>query len=208
MQSPHDRHNSNSTISTNTSNGTRQIERNELPEKLTAEDWTATDDDEAERPSGFDSERDEDVRNALRERVLRGENSGKNEESILVALPEDKEYDNGLAETEMKESPPLLRGFQTNPDEQQPRICIALSILFPLPRKLVPKIQPKLQLRKRIRSVENDDELGLRYYDTPTLHRVNPANTVQTDFLFNRLIFCRGSWSILLLWVLSAVQRP
>ncbi|GLT77938.1 hypothetical protein SLA2020_494910 [Shorea laevis] len=70
------------------------------------------------------------ARNALTERVLRAENPGKNEESIVVALPEDKEYDNGLAETEMKESPPLLRGFQTNPDEQQPRICIALSILF------------------------------------------------------------------------------
>lgn len=49
---------------------------------------------------------------------------------MLVALLEDEEYDNGLVETEMKESLPLQRGFQTNPDAQEPSICVALSILF------------------------------------------------------------------------------
>lgn len=82
---------------------------------------------------------------------MEAEESWKKEE--FVALVEDEEYDNNglLVETEMKESPAVVRGFQTNPDEQQPRICIALSILF---------LSNNQKQSKGLR-VEDDDGFGL-----------------------------------------------
>lgn len=79
---------------------------------------------------------------------MEAEESWKKEE--FVALVEDD--NNGLlVEAEMKESPAVVRGFQTNPDEQQPRICIALSILF----------LSNNQKQSKGLTVENDDGIGL-----------------------------------------------
>lgn len=83
-------------------------------------------DDEGEVTSGFDSERVQYAGNALKQRPF------IEETFFAVLLGGQGERGDGLAEDGTKERAQFPWGFnrcETNPEEEEPRICMALSIV-------------------------------------------------------------------------------